>query len=54
MPIANEIEERTPDLSFVLLTKPVPARTIGLAWRATSPREEEFRVLGELLTPEDE
>ena len=48
------IEERTPDLSFVPLTKPVPARTIGLAWRATSPREEEFRALGELLTPEDE
>lgn len=47
------IEARTPDLAFVALTKPVPARTIGLAWRATSPRVEEFRALGELLAPED-
>jgi LysR family hydrogen peroxide-inducible transcriptional activator len=46
------IEERTPDLAFVPLTKPVPARTIGLAWRSTSPREEEFRALGKLLVPE--
>ena len=48
------IEERTPDLAFVPLAKPVPARTIGLAWRATSPREEEFRALGELLVPEND
>lgn len=47
------IEQRTPDLAFVPLTKPVPARTIGLAWRSTSPREEEFRALGSLLVPPD-
>lgn len=47
------IEQRTPDLVFVPLTRPVPARTIGLAWRATSPRAEEFRALGELLVPRD-
>ena len=44
------IEERTPDLAFIPLTKPVPARTIGLAWRATTPRDAEFRALGEILT----
>ena len=48
------VEERTPDLAVVALAKPVPARTIGLVWRATSPRAEEFRVLGELLIPEDD
>jgi LysR family hydrogen peroxide-inducible transcriptional activator len=46
------IEERTPDLAFVPLTRPVPSRTIGLAWRATSPRRDEFQALGECLTPE--
>ena len=45
------IEERTPDLAFVPLTRPAPSRTIGLAWRATSPRSEEFRALGKLLVP---
>ena len=30
--------------------KPEPGRTIGLVWRKTSPRQEEFRLLGELLT----
>lgn len=29
---------------------PKPDRTIGLVWRKTSPRQEEFRLLGELLT----
>jgi LysR family hydrogen peroxide-inducible transcriptional activator len=47
------IEERTPDLAFVPLTRPAPSRTIGLAWRATSPRSEEFRALGKLLAPRD-
>jgi LysR family hydrogen peroxide-inducible transcriptional activator len=47
------IEERTPDLAFVPLTRPVPCRTIGLAWRAKSPRFEEFQALGNLLIPDD-
>ena len=47
------IEERTPDLAFVPLTRPVPSRTIGLAWRPTSHRDEEFRALGALLVPAD-
>lgn len=29
--------------------KPAPSRTIGLAWRRTSPRAEEFAVLSEAL-----
>lgn len=31
-----------------------PTRQIGLAWRATSPREEEFRLLGQVFTPSGE
>lgn len=50
--LALSIEARTPDLAFVSLARPVPARTIGLVWRPTSPREEEFRALGALLVPE--
>ena len=30
--------------------QPGPGRTIGSVWRKTSPRQEEFRLLGELLT----
>ena len=29
--------------------KPGPGRTVGLAWRRTSPRGEEFRRLGEVI-----
>jgi LysR family hydrogen peroxide-inducible transcriptional activator len=32
--------------------RPVPHRTIGLAWRRTSARKEEFELLGKLLTAE--
>lgn len=46
------IEERTRDLAFVPLTKPIPARTIGFAWRRSTPRTTEFRALGELLVPD--
>jgi LysR family hydrogen peroxide-inducible transcriptional activator len=31
------------------LRKPAPSRTIGLAWRRTSPRGEEFGLLAEVL-----
>jgi LysR family hydrogen peroxide-inducible transcriptional activator len=39
-------------LAFVPFPKPQPARTICLAWRRTSPRGPEFRLLGEVLTSE--
>lgn len=31
--------------------RPVPSRTIGLAWRRTSPRGEEFNLLAKTLLP---
>lgn len=37
------------DLVSRSLGKEAPARTIGLAWRASSPRKAEFRLLGEAI-----
>lgn len=36
-------------LTFIPFTRPEPVRTISLAWRRSSPREAEFRALGEEL-----
>jgi LysR family transcriptional regulator, hydrogen peroxide-inducible genes activator len=30
--------------------EPQPARTVGLAWRRTSPRKRDFAALGEIVT----
>jgi LysR family hydrogen peroxide-inducible transcriptional activator len=44
--------EAGPDrgLRLIPFAPPAPARTLGLAWRRSSLREEEFRILGETLT----
>jgi LysR family hydrogen peroxide-inducible transcriptional activator len=42
-------EGRLPGLRVIPFVKPVPYRTIGLAWRTTSPRKELFRSIGECL-----
>jgi LysR family hydrogen peroxide-inducible transcriptional activator len=39
------------DLALVPFTRPVPKRTIGLAWRRTSPRGEAFAELAQRLRP---
>jgi LysR family hydrogen peroxide-inducible transcriptional activator len=39
------------DLHIVPFARPAPKRTIGFAWRKTSPREPEFRELGRLFHP---
>jgi LysR family hydrogen peroxide-inducible transcriptional activator len=51
--LALPVEGRTPDLAIVPFRAPAPARTIGLAWRPSSPRADEFRALGALLVPYD-
>ena len=38
-------------LAVSRLRRPVPYRTIGLAWRRTSPRAEEYHRLAQLLVP---
>ena len=37
------------DLALVPFTRPAPGRTIGFAWRPTSPRGEEFTELAKLF-----
>lgn len=43
-------EGRLPGLAVRPFLKPVPFRTIGLAWRKTSPRKELFRALAAALS----
>jgi LysR family hydrogen peroxide-inducible transcriptional activator len=38
------------DITLVPLSDSITARQIGLVWRKTSPRGEEFRLLGEIIT----
>ena len=45
-----EVESRDPSpIAVRPFKEPGPSRTIGLAWRTTSPREHEFRLLAKLL-----
>ncbi len=43
------VEGKRADLAIVRFAPPVPHRTIGLAWRATSGRAAEFKVLAASL-----
>jgi LysR family hydrogen peroxide-inducible transcriptional activator len=46
---AHRWAELDSDLRLVPFVKPVPMRTIGFAWRRTSPREHVFKELAELF-----
>lgn len=51
---AIEVELRGSDELLALplqgsASRPAPSRTIGLAWRRSSPRGDEFRTLAPLL-----
>jgi LysR family hydrogen peroxide-inducible transcriptional activator len=37
------------DIALVPFARPFPKRTIGLAWRRTSPRGDEFKTLGNFV-----
>ena len=43
-------EARDPRIALVRFGAPEPSRTIGLAWRRSSPRKRDFVELGRLLT----
>lgn len=47
--ICLRLETRGRDIGLVRFEKPEPARTLGLAWRGTSPRKHDFEVLGRLV-----
>jgi LysR family hydrogen peroxide-inducible transcriptional activator len=47
--IAADVERRDDRIKFLRLEDPQPGRTIGLAFRRTSPRKADFAALGEVV-----
>jgi LysR family hydrogen peroxide-inducible transcriptional activator len=47
--VAVDAELHDPRVNLLRFTEPQPARTIGLAWRRTSPRKQDFAALGEIF-----
>jgi LysR family hydrogen peroxide-inducible transcriptional activator len=48
--VAAGVEVRDSRVKLLRFIEPQPARTIGLAWRRTSPRKRDFIALGEIVT----
>jgi LysR family hydrogen peroxide-inducible transcriptional activator len=48
--VAVDVEARDDRVKLLRFTQPQPGRTIGLAWRKTSPRKADFAALGQLVT----
>jgi LysR family hydrogen peroxide-inducible transcriptional activator len=47
--IAADVEKRDQRVKFLRLENPQPGRSIGLAFRRTSPRKTDFAALGEVV-----
>ncbi len=47
--VAAAVEVRDSRVKLLRFVEPEPARTIGLAWRRTSPRKRDFAALGEIV-----
>jgi LysR family hydrogen peroxide-inducible transcriptional activator len=48
--VAAEVEARDERVKLLRFADPAPGRTIGLAWRRSSPRKTDFIALGRLIT----
>jgi LysR family hydrogen peroxide-inducible transcriptional activator len=48
--VAARTEVRDPRVKLLRFLDPEPARTIGIVWRATSPRKKDFVALGKIVT----
>jgi len=48
--VAVDVEARDRRVKLLRFSHPEPARTIGLAWRRTSPRRKDFEALGKIVT----
>jgi LysR family hydrogen peroxide-inducible transcriptional activator len=48
--VAVDVELRDERVKLLRFSKPEPGRTVGLAWRRTSPRKADFVALGRLIT----
>jgi LysR family transcriptional regulator, hydrogen peroxide-inducible genes activator len=44
------VEARGRELTIIRFADPEPSRSIGLVWRTTSPRKDDFRELGRLVS----
>ena len=44
------VETRGRNLALTKFAEPEPFRKIGLVWRGTSPRDEDFKELGRLVS----
>ncbi len=47
--VAVDVEVRDKRVKLLRFSEPEPARTIGLAWRRTSPRRKDFQALGQII-----
>lgn len=47
--VAAETEARDTRVALLRFDKPEPARSVGLAWRRTSPRRRDFDALGDAM-----
>jgi len=47
--VAVDVEVRDERIKLLRFTAPEPGRTIGLAWRRTSPRKVDFVALGQIV-----
>jgi LysR family transcriptional regulator, hydrogen peroxide-inducible genes activator len=48
--VAARVEVRDSRVKLLRFAEPAPVRTIGLAWRRTSPRKQDFAALGRVIT----
>jgi LysR family hydrogen peroxide-inducible transcriptional activator len=47
--VAVDVELRDQRVKLLRFTEPAPGRTVGLAWRRTSPRKADFVALGRIV-----
>jgi LysR family hydrogen peroxide-inducible transcriptional activator len=48
--VAVDVKARDKRVKLLSFAPPKPGRTIGLAWRPTSPRKSDFLALGQIVT----
>lgn len=48
--VAIDVEVRDERIKLLRFARPQPGRTIGLAWRRTSPRKADFAALADVVT----
>jgi LysR family hydrogen peroxide-inducible transcriptional activator len=48
--VAVDVEVRDERVKLLRFARPQPGRTVGLAWRRTSPRKDDFVALGQIAT----